>query len=377
MKAEFRVRLAVPTVLFVSAAVLLTGADTGSAQPSGLTVHEWGTFTSVAGEDGSAVDWDARGCQDDLPRFVNVFGYPGFKGRLAGTVRMETPVIYFYSSRELEASVKVAFPHGLITEWYPQAEQVAGTIEWKKITVQPDTTPVLPVEAGHSHYYAARETDAAPIAAGNQHERFLFYRGVGRSSVPLSARLSDDGTIMVENLRHGTIPRVVLFENREGHIGYREVSPLENRVTLAPPSLDGSIEELRTDLETALVAQGLFPREAHAMVETWRDSWFEEGSRLIYILPSPAVDSMLPLQVEPAPEQTSRVFVGRIELITPAMKRSVEHAVAGSDRSVLSRYGRFLDPILTRISAGNPSAASQVEQFRRNAPESVVSRSCR
>jgi len=119
MKAGIRVGLMIATVLFISGAVFLTGAD--SAQPSGLTVHEWGTFTSIAGEDGSAIDWDALGCQDDLPGFVNAFGYRGFKWRLQGTVRMETPVMYFYSSRELEARVKVAFPQGLITEWYPKA----------------------------------------------------------------------------------------------------------------------------------------------------------------------------------------------------------------------------------------------------------------
>jgi hypothetical protein len=34
------------------------------------------------------------------------------------------------------------------------------------------------------------------------------------------------------------------------------------------------------------MAQGLFPKEAHAMVDTWRDSWFEEGTRAFYILPA-------------------------------------------------------------------------------------------
>ena len=139
-----------------------------------LTVHEWGTFTSVAGEDGSAIDWDALGCKNDLPKFVNDFGYRGFKWRLTGTVRMETPVMYFYSPRELDAQVKVAFPQGLITEWYPQADykvyqrsrvggpmkpleanlngidtslkSLAGAIEWRNIKVQPDTAPVLPEE---------------------------------------------------------------------------------------------------------------------------------------------------------------------------------------------------------------------------------------
>src|SRR6266571_7395957 len=110
-------------VLVISTAGFLIAAGIHSAQPSDLTVHEWGTFTSVAGEDGSAIDWDALGCKDDLPGFVNRFGgFNGFRWRLTGTVRMETPVVYFYSSRELDARVKVAFPQGLITEWYPRAK---------------------------------------------------------------------------------------------------------------------------------------------------------------------------------------------------------------------------------------------------------------
>src|SRR5713226_7272343 len=194
MKAGIRVGLMIATVLFISGAVFLTGAD--SAQPSGLTVHEWGTFTSIAGEDGVAIDWDALGCKDDLPGFVKDFGYRGFKWRLQGTVRMETPVMYFYSSSELDANVKVAFPQGLITEWYPQAEykvrqknrvdgpvrqleanlngmdtslrNLTGTIEWRNIKVQPGAAPILPVESGPSRYYAARGTDAAPITVGGQ-----------------------------------------------------------------------------------------------------------------------------------------------------------------------------------------------------------------
>src|ERR1700704_195324 len=122
MKSTIRLALVAAFALIVSAVVFLTAADSKSVPSGELTVHEWGTFTSVAGEDGSAVDWDALGCKDDLPAFVNDFGYRGFKGRLTGTVRMETPVIYFYSPKEVAAHVKVTFPHGLITEWYPRAE---------------------------------------------------------------------------------------------------------------------------------------------------------------------------------------------------------------------------------------------------------------
>jgi hypothetical protein len=410
-------------VLVVCAAVLLIAADTGKVQSNALTIHEWGTFTSVAGEDGSAIDWDSLGCRSDLPEFVNAAGYRGFKFRLEGSVRMETPVIYFYSPGEVVAHVQVRFPYGVITEWYPNGDNaiyeskslidrmhmnppasaiyqtkslidppparldsslvrlspnlngidtslrhLMGTIGWSDVKVQPASAPAFPVESGPSRYYAARATDAAPISVGNQHEKFLFYRGVGRFQPPLSARLTDE-KVTVENRGSDPVPAVFLFENRGGRLGYRNAGTLTNAVTLDRPLLDGSFLQLLHDLETTLVAQGLFPKEAQAMVETWRDSWFEEGSRLIYIVPSQAVDAILPLQAEPAPVQTARVFVGRIELITPETKRTVEQALAKGDWSTVDRYSRFLDPILQRISTQDPAQASQIEQFRRSNPQ--------
>jgi hypothetical protein len=137
-------------------------------------------------------------------------------------------------------------------------------------------------------------------------------------------------------------------------------------MTLDRHSLDGSFSQLRFDLENALIAQGLYLKEAQAMVETWRDSWFEEGSRLIYIVPSRAIDAVLPLQVEPAASQTERVFVGRIELITPETKRSVEEALAKGDWPMVDRYTRFVEPILARISTEGPGKAKEVEQLRGN-----------
>lgn len=100
-----------------------------------------------------------------------------------------------------------------------------------------------------------------------------------------------------------------------------------------------------------LVDQGLYPDEAHAMVETWRDSWFEEGSRLIYIVPRAFVDNVLPLTINPAPQQLVRVFVGRLEIVTPTTVRAVAAAVATNNETVLNKYGRFLEPIL-RIARG-------------------------
>lgn len=394
-------KLALPVLVLFSAAYL-AGANVDANQPDGLTVHEWGTFTSVAGEDGSAIEWSTLDCRDDLPRFVNVFG-AGFKFGLRGTVRMETPVMFFYSPSHVEAHVKVTFPNGLMTEWYPRARyeiyqkskdgemsqlpptlngidlsmrRVTGTIEWTEVQVEPDAAPKLPVENAPSRYYAARATNAAPLTVGEQHEKFLFYRGVARIPVPLSVRLERDGRIAVQNGVSVPVPVAILFENRGGRVGFREAGAIADSVMVDRPALDGSIAVLRSRLESALVGQGLYPAEAQAMLSTWQDSWFEEGSRLIYILSSTTVDGILPLQVDPAPAQTARVFVGRIEIVTPETERSVEQAIGNGDGSVLDRYGRFLDPILTRISGESAAKAAMIDQFRTEVLPQLTSRRC-
>lgn len=379
-------------LLVFPAAALLMAANIGYAPSNSLTIHEWGTFTSVAGADGAPADWYALGCKSDLPKFVNDYGYRGFKYTLRSTVRMETPVLYFYSQRELNANVKVSFPQGLITEWYPKAEykvlhdnavdgetsfrDLTGTIEWRNIKVEPNTSPMLPVDNGGNRYYAARETDSAPLTVGDQHEKFLFYRGVGRFPVPLLARVSEDGRIAVENGGRQPVSEVILFENRGGRLGYRRAGSLQSATTLTSPSLDGSLPALRRDLESVLVREGLFPKEAHAMVETWRDSWFEEGSRLIYILPTSSVDAILPLQIDPAPLKRTRVFVGRIELITPETIRTVESAITANDLATFARYERFMEPIMARIHTANPANVKETERLFASMQTSVVAATC-
>ena len=93
------------------------------------------------------------------------------------------------------------------------------------------------------------------------------------------------------------------------------------------------------------------------MLETWKSSWFEEGSRLFYIVPRGFVDSVLPLSISPAPTEITRVFVGRIELITPATEQAIESAFATGDRATLAKYARFLEPILQTMIEEQPDPA--------------------
>ena len=111
-----------------------------------------------------------------------------------------------------------------------------------------------------------------------------------------------------------------------------------------------------------LVAQGLYLDEAQAMVETWRGSWLEEGSRLLYIVPRKFVNEILPLSIDPAPAQIARVFVGRLELVTARTENAVETAFAAHDKATLEKYGRFLEPIL-RTMLGKDSHCPRVAKL--------------
>src|SRR5262245_28795188 len=117
--------IVVVTGLFVSTIAALSKDDRPKAD---LTAHEWGTFTSVAGEDGRAIEWRALSGATDLPCFVNRAGAQGWINKLTlmATVRMETPVIYFYSPHQTGVTAKVRFPKGLMTEWYPRANGRTG-----------------------------------------------------------------------------------------------------------------------------------------------------------------------------------------------------------------------------------------------------------
>ena len=193
-------------------------------------------------------------------------------------------------------------------------------------------------------------------------ERFLFYRGIGGFALPVAATVGPRDEIAVDNLGSDEIPALIRFENRGGRIGVRVHGKLARYASLAPPELDGDLSRIRGALEQMLVAEGLFPREARAMVETWRDSWFEAGTRLFYVVPPRVVDALLPLEIDPAPAQVVRVFVARLEVATDATLADIRAAVQTGNRASLQRYGRFLRPFVERVLArtGSPGDRARV-----------------
>ena len=149
--------------------------------------------------------------------------------------------------------------------------------------------------------------------------------------------MAADGRVVVKSATAQALGDVMLFENTGGRSGYRALRGAGPEVTLDRPAAAGRDKSAGAALERMLVANGLYAKEAAAMVETWRDSWFEDGLRLFYIVPRAAIDDVLPLDVTPAPASTARVFVGRIELITPAIVAEVKKAVLARERAPIAK----------------------------------------
>ena len=114
-----------------------------------------------------------------------------------------------------------------------------------------------------------------------------------------------------------------------------------------------------------LVKQGLYEKEAQAMVNTWQDQWYvEEGTRVLYLLPRPWTDRTLQLQVTPQPDSVVRVMVGRAELITPTVQQELRDQIltfkTGDEKAKAQavdgvralRLGRFLAAAMTTVTRG-------------------------
>ena len=352
-------------------AIKLRRSAVAKASKDSLIVHEWGTFTSIAGKDGVALEWRPLNGATDLPKFVHTMQsatsglrHPQSKADLAATIRMETPVIYFYPKREMDVTASVQFPKGKITEWYPQARDVGTGINWGRIKVEPGAAFNLAADYSDNHYFAARETDAAPVqicattGKSIEQEKFLFYRGVGTFDLPVAVTL-ENNRVSLRNSGKDPIGQLIVFENRDDRIGFRAIDNFSGVTTIDRPALDKNVDSVIKQLRQALIAAGLYDKEADAMLKTWRNSWFEPGMRVFYILPRSATDAVLPIEIDPRPEQLVRVLVGRTEVITPEMEKSVKEKISllndaspkvrAEAAAAIQKYGRFSEPILKRI----------------------------
>jgi hypothetical protein len=112
---------------------------------------------------------------------------------------------------------------------------------------------------------------------------------------------------------------------------------------------------------------GLYEKEARARVETWHDSWFEEGMRVFYVMPRPQTDSLLPLKIAPLPDAVARVFVGRVEVLSPWTRQTIQNAAENRDVAALRKFGRFLEPFAAQMKARSPFMQQAQAEISRTA----------
>jgi hypothetical protein len=389
-----------------------------------FVVHEWGTFTSFSGAD--SVKLEFRPLVDaDLPPFVldrgRQAGIPNPFGKINLRVlqRMETPITYFYTDRERQASVRVGFPQGLLTEFFPpvkhlQPEFKWGTpepltgseLDWGNVWIVPEgclqanvadaqlaaalqariRERLLPASNGHDHYRYARETDSALVyverpadeqrpatPSGGFFEKFLFYRGVGNFELPLKLTAQAEGRFELSNVGEDSIRSLFLVTVEGEQLRFVKLDRIRaaERLLLVQTELVSSADQLAEEVVASLIEEQLYEKEARAMINTWRTSWFEEqGTRLFYMLPRTITNELLPLEIQPLPDEMVRVMVGRLEIMRPEDEARVSALIKQSmhDRAAVKRrrsedpnsesyalpaaivdLGRLAEPALVRV----------------------------
>ena len=198
---------------------------------------------------------------------------------------------------------------------------------------------LLPNSSSHPHYLHARETDAALVHMnlpeegnhfpGHHLEKFLFYRGVGKFDMPIQVVFDEQEKAQLVNESQHPLSHIVVIDVRGGkkRVGVLKELGANQRVDLPTTKL-ASDEQIAEHVRFQLTSQGLYEKEAAAMVATWQDSWFtEEGTRVLYAVPEPLTDKVLPLHISPQPKEIVRVLVGRLEIMTPTMQRKVGEEV--------------------------------------------------
>ncbi|MEX2318048.1 MAG: hypothetical protein WD669_12900 [Pirellulales bacterium] len=376
-------------VIFVP--TLLHGNDNRPGpRPGQLVVHEWGTFTSFAGSNGVNLEFRPL-VTNDLPRFVKRPWSELSKDQYIALQRMETPVTYFYTDVPRVVNVRVDFPQGSLTEWYPQVKQFdpgqqtaerplgGAFLDWGAVRLTPpeqfakirlrdakgQAVPAsFPPVTANDHYGHARETDSAIVETvdgnrGSHFEKFLFYRGVGNFELPIKLVALGNDRFEVTNSAEEATGALILVRIENDRVRFARLQPIRPRaaIEINLPTTESTVERLAEATVRELTAAGLYEKEALSMVNTWRTSWFgESGTRLLYLVPENQTEKLLPLSIEPSPDERVRILVGRLETLTPEDGQRLTRTLIGNGalekpspdavKAELATLGRFAEPAL-------------------------------
>jgi hypothetical protein len=242
-------------------------------------------------------------------------------------------------------------------------------LDWGSIDVLPRgvaaDAPDAPLDRFTWSYARQVGSNALRTAAG-QSERFLFYRGLGNFDLPVAIDASQPGGVAMTNAFGDAVGTVfVLNVGTDGGAFVVHAEGIAPGATLAQsvpslagaPPVDAFVGSLADAVTSALDATGLYHDEAVAMVSTWKRQWFRTpGVRLLYLAPQSWTEASIPLAITPAPDETRRVMMIRVEVLTPEVEQVDADAarLLGSSATAAQAaqhfvdLGRFAEPRLRR-----------------------------
>src|SRR5262249_16521250 len=121
------------------------------------------------------------------------------------------------------------------------------------------------------------------VLGQQQGEKFLFYRGVGDCTMPLTVRALGKGEFSIRNSGKDEVPGLILVRVTGGNVYFKVAGSLSARseMKVTEDKEASTAEKLGEALTAMLIEQGLYEKEAKAMVKTWASDWFgQDGIRV-------------------------------------------------------------------------------------------------
>ncbi len=352
-----------------------------------LVVHEWGTFTTLSSSSGEQYETPIHSLEA-LPDFVY---HQKFKCRywdskfnaeseLFANVEdantgMETPVVYFYSGTETEFRFDVQYQNGSVSSYYPRPSETedfivpvynfqlkghTGYCSWKGKILAPDdpeATLTHSNQQANALWNHPRNVDANMVEVEGQKEKYLFYRGFANYSCPIEVQNDLQGRVRVLNHMDKVLPFFICTEYVNGELLVHHYGRLE------PGACDGFSRNTQLDVVAAdlmieaLIEEGLYRKEAEAMLATWNESYFQTpGMKVFWIVPRPIIDELLPVTMNPVPKEFERAFFGRIEVMEAAFEKEIQDLMLSLEKDNAASSGGI-----------NPKKEKR-EQLRKKSP---------
>jgi hypothetical protein len=350
----------------LTVALMLFSIISYSQNDNELVVHEWGTFTAKYSDFGIPYANLHETVNEKAPDFVHGIGldhevpvgtshgtkddqyytYEDVKIKLLNVfIKMETPVLYFYSDTEINnLGITVDFKNGSINEYYPDPilketkqfvngqlvhnellsfKHYQGFAEWNIDVLAPETKE----QCTHLNadvpkvWLEPRKTKANLITSNGETEKYVFYRGLGGFENSIVPRYTSNGDLKVENIGE-EISYAIAYERGEDGTRYIWGTSSIGRkdFTVFSKSTDPISDEVwqnyyRPQFVSELEIAGLYKDEAEAMLNTWDESYFgSSGLKVFWIVPKNYVDTILPISFSKEVAELERVMIGRTEI---------------------------------------------------------------